>query len=721
MPCPLVAQPTTGVITGSVTDSLSGLPLVGANVVVRGTVLGSATNSSGEFRLANIPPGSYFLIISMVGYQRVTVPMVQVVPGGEKRLVLSLYPVPIQTEQIVITASRREQSLQDVPVSVSTVTADALAARNHNTLDDALRYVPGVNMMQDQVNIRGSSGYSRGVGSRVLLLLDGLPFLTGDTGEISWEVIPVHEVERIEVVKGAGSALYGSSALGGVINVLTRDVQDSPRIRVRLFSGLYDKPRFEEWEWSDQYRFTSGALVSYSDKKGDLGYIMSLSRTVDEGYRQNDAYHRWSVYAKLKYDLSVSQSLTVSGNVLQRTHGNFFWWRSLREATRPPDNQLNGRVESVRGNIGVAYREFVTDRFFYSVKGIYFRNFWEDFTEARRNYVSQSDLLNLDVQGIYEFPARHIVTFGLAGNYDQVDANLFGVHPGAGWAAYAQDEFDVMGRLKATVGLRFDWQKVSALPSTSELHPKAGLVYSVDEGTRIRASFGSGFRYPSISEIYIESPRNISQVPILPNPDLRIEKSTSFEVGVNSIIGGSVVLDAAGFSSSFTNLIEPGVAFNDQNEPYIRFDNVTRARIEGGEVSASVEWWRKVLSTNVGYTYIWPRDVSKQTILQFRPRHILYVSASLSLGALSLSTDLRHVSRVERIDENLVQFAPIPQGDQRVPINVADVRASYEGSGLGFPARISVNVTNFSNYHYVELIGNLAPVRTYFLTLEGIF
>ncbi|MEX1275705.1 MAG: TonB-dependent receptor [Bacteroidota bacterium] len=708
-------------MTGSVRDSLTGLPLVGANVVLRGTVLGAATDVSGEFRVGRVPPGAYSVAVSMVGYQRTILSGVVVNAAGEQRIRVVLRPVPIQTEQVVITASRREQSLQDVPVSVSTVTAEMIAARNHVTLDDALRYVPGVNLMQDQVNIRGSSGYSRGVGSRVLLLLDGMPFLTGDTGEINWEVIPVHEVERVEVVKGAGSALYGSSALGGVINVLTRDVHDSPRLHARVFSGLYDKPRYAEWDWSRQSRFNSGAMVSFSDKSGALGYLVSVARSVDEGYRQNDAYHRWSVYTKLKYDLSSSQSLTVSGNVLQRTHGNFFWWRSLREATRPPDNQLNGRVESVRGNIGFSYREFGSDRFFYSIKGIYFRNAWEDFTGPRRNYFSHSDLVNLEFQGTYEFSPRHILTFGLAGNYDRVDANLFGVHPGAGGAMYVQDEFDLLERLKATVGFRFDWQKVSALPSTSEIHPKAGFVYSLDSETRIRASYGSGFRYPSISEIYIESPSNVSQVPILPNPALQVEKSSSFEVGASSTFAGSVAVDAAIFSSNFTNLIEPGVAFNDQNEPYIRFDNVTKARIQGAELSVTVQWWRKLFSTNLGYTYISPRDLSNQTILQFRPKHILYSSATISYGSLHLSTDIRYVSRIERIDENLVQFAPIPQGEQRVPISVADVRASYDLGELGVPVRIGLNVTNVTNYHYVELIGNLAPVRTYFLTLEGIF
>ncbi|MBI3579749.1 MAG: TonB-dependent receptor, partial [Ignavibacteriales bacterium] len=186
-------------------------PLVGANVMIKGTFLGAVTNVHGEFRIYRIPVGIYTIEASFVGYQRKKFDGIIIKEGEEYTLSLQLMPSAIQAEEIVVTASRREQSLQEVPVSVSTVTAKTIAERNSVTLDDALRYVPGVNLLQDQINIRGSTGYSRGVGSRVLLLLDGLPFITGDTGEINWESIPTHQIERIEVVKGAGSALYGSS------------------------------------------------------------------------------------------------------------------------------------------------------------------------------------------------------------------------------------------------------------------------------------------------------------------------------------------------------------------------------------------------------------------------------------------------------------------------------------------------------------------------------
>ncbi len=257
-PVAATGQTTSGSVRGSVKDAETGRPVIGANVTLRNTFIGASSDSKGIYELERVPPGTYTLSVSMMGYERV---MAEGVPirGGEVTMVdISIHAVALQSEPVIVTANRREQSLQEVPVSVSTVTAQTIADRNNITLDDALRYVPGVNMLSDQVNIRGSTGYSRGVGSRVLVLLDGLPYFTGDTGEINWETIPMFEVDRVEVVKGAGSALYGSSALGGVINVITRETPSTPEFRFRVFSGLYDKPRYSEWDWSSKSRFNSG-------------------------------------------------------------------------------------------------------------------------------------------------------------------------------------------------------------------------------------------------------------------------------------------------------------------------------------------------------------------------------------------------------------------------------------------------------------------------------
>lgn len=726
-----MAQSKWGTIRGRVIDESDKHPLLGVNITVRGTVIGTASDKIGEFALKKLSPGNYFISFSMVGYERKTVGPVEIQGDESKVIEVSLKPMAIQSEPVIVTASRREQRIQEAPVSIATITARELDLRNNVTLDEALRYVPGINVIDGQINIRGSSGYSRGVGSRVLLLLDGLPLLTGDTRETNWETIPVQQIERVEIVKGAGSALYGSSALGGVINVITRDVPERPEVRFKLYSGVYDSPRYKEWKWWDTPRFNSGAFASYSQRVGSLAYLISIRRSVDESYKINDVFHRWNFSTTLKYDISNSRSIFLNGNFLHRRHGNYFWWKNLREATKPADGQLDWVVRSRRGNLSIGYKEFVADDFFYTVRGIYFGNFWKDDSAGRVSNVSSSHVFHGEVQATYEVSRRNILTFGVSTNYDKVFSSLFGDHPGFGSALYLQHEFLLTDQLRSTIGVRYDYQKVSNVAASSQISPKIALAYNPNEATSIRASVGTGFRYPSIAELYVQSTTNVSRLILIPNEKLRAEKSVSAEVGFSQIIGEHLLADISLFNSEFRDLIEAGAKIKKikidptdsigVERAVAEFENVTRARIQGLELGIRVNWFKNVVTSDLGYTFIWPRDLTEDAPLKFRPRHLFYGNTAVHYGNLSASVDLRYASRMERIDDAVVRLAPIVDGEKRVPIRVFDLHITYALSSINLPVNVGLNVKNLLNYHYVELIGNLAPVRTYFLTIEGLF
>ena len=478
-------------------------------------------------------------------------------------------------------------------------------------------------------------------------------------------------------------------------------------------------------------RFNSGLTLSYANSVGSLRYLVSATRTVDESYRENDVYHRWNLFSKLRYDLSEQRSLSLVVNMLDRQHGNYFWWKSLKEATLPAEIQRNGKVESRRGNVSLAYKEFLSERLFYTVKGMYFGNFWRDDSLGTVFNVSSSHVVQGDVQVTYEVDPKHILTFGVAANSDEVISNLFGDHPGFGLAAYLQDEFSVSDLWKLTAGIRYDVQKASVLDAASRLSPKVGAVYLASDATSVRGSVGWGFRYPSIGELYVSSSTNVSQLIIVPNINLRPEKSLTLELGITQSIEDFLILDAAVFSNDFKDLIEPGVKVRNiksgpadtvgQDRAVAEFENVTRSRIQGAEMGLKIAWLDKLLTTDVGYTYVWPKDLVEQTVMKFRPRHLFYASAAISLSPLRCSMDYRFISRVERIDDNLVRLAPIIHGEYRVPIHVVDARVSAFLTDLGVPLKVGFNVKNIFNYHYVELIGNLAPPRTFVLSIEGTF
>lgn len=705
-----------GLIEGTIVSREDHHPLVGANVLLQRSVLGTTCGDSGKFVLKNIPEGVYSLAISMVGYERAVIPNVQVKAGETVTFFVELKPTAIQIEPVVVTASKREQSLQEVPVSVSVLDAKELSYRNTIIFDDALRYVPGVNLTQSQVNIRGSTGYSRGVGTRVLLLVDGLPFLTGDTGEMISESLPVYQIDRIEVVKGAGSALYGSSALGGVINILTKEVGEQPETKVRMYGGLYETPKYPKWRWTDESRFFNGIYASHAQRFGDLRVFFGGSRTADEGYKRNDHWRRWNGSVHLGYDFSPFESLSLVFSLLDQRRGNFLYWKSLDSALVPEDEQLGQRVQSSRWSIGSSFKKFLSSEFFYQVKATWYRSRWEDNIGNRldtNGNKSRSDFLNGEVQANYEAWEAQTLTFGLYGSFNTVSADtIFGKHSGYGGALYLQDEVNLTP-LRFTVGGRYDLQRLEGTETVGQFNPKFGLTYHPFESTTFRLAVGRGFRAPSVAEVFTTT--EAGGIPVRPNPALRPERSWSFEIGSSHSFGEDLLTELALFRNEFWDLIEPTFG-TDGN---VRFQNVTRARVKGYELGLQSGLFKRLLMTRIGYTYIYPEDVKKNNILKYRPRHLFYASARFEYGYVQFGIDYRFLSKVERIDEEFVTLGIITQGDKRVPISVTDVRLAAEWSFLRLPLVSSFHVNNLFGYHYVELIGNIAPIRNYVITLEA--
>lgn len=705
-----------GAIQGSVVNRIDRQPLLGANILLQGTVLGTTTDSQGKFVLERIPSGMYNLTVSLIGYQRKVVSVV-VTENAVVELFIELEPTAIQTEPVVVTASKREQSFMEVPVSVSVLDAKELSYRNTITIDDALRYVPGVNLTQGQVNIRGSTGYSRGVGTRVLLLVDGLPLLSGDTGEIIWESLPVYQIERIEIVKGAGSALYGSSALGGVINIITKDVAEQPEIKIRMYGGMYETPKYPKWRWTDESRYFNGLFVSHAQRFGDWRLFAGVSRTADEGFRRNDSWRRYNGSIQLGYDFSPFESLTMLFSYLNQRRGNFLYWKGLDSVLVPKDDQLNQKVESNRWSLSAQFKQFLSSDFYYNVKTSLYQTRWEDNIVSALDpdgNQSTANFFNTEVQATYSGMNDHIVTYGGYGSYNTVSADtIFGRHSGYGLAAYVQDEWKVMQDVRFVFGARYDMQRLEGTQRVGQLNPKFGVTYMMDELSTLRFSVGRGFRAPSIAEVYTTT--EAGGVIVQPNPALLPERSWSYELGGSTVFTENVFVQASLFQNEFWDLIEPTFGRDGK----VRFQNVTRARVQGFEFSVNTALFEKLVQADLAYTYMYPRDVTKQDILRYRPRHLLYASGRLVFEYLQFGIDYRFLSKVERIDEEFVTFGIITQGDKRVPIYVTDLRLSVDWAFVDLPFTSSFHVNNLFGYHYVELIGNIAPIRNYVVTLEA--
>jgi outer membrane receptor protein involved in Fe transport len=511
--------------------------------------------------------------------------------------------------------------------------------------------------------------------------------------------------------------LYGSSALGGVINIITKPISEKPETDIRTYGGFYNWPSFGEWQWSGKRRWFNGESISHSRKVGDLGIVLFFSRQFDDGYRLNDYHRRYNFYLKTREDFSQSRSLTLNFGMLYQYGGQFLYWRNLDSALVPPILQQNDNVKSMRYYVSGTYKDVLSDNIFFTAKVLWYHNDWG--FETLHGYgraESLSDDFRVEALSTIILDKVHTLTIGLDGNMDFITGDMFSDQAIGGFAAYGQDEMKLIDELSLTVGARFDYQTIGVNETTGKLNPKVGLAYTPVAGTTLRASYGQGFRVPSVAEAFITA--NISGVLAVPNKDLKPERSYSYEVGLSQILGEVGSFDIAAFRSDFDNMIEPGLVVSNQNLQ-IQWRNVTQARVQGIETSFKLGLFDGGLMYDFSYTYVYPEDRTQHDLLKYRPRHLFYTSLLARVGMFSAGGDFRYLSRVDRIDNELVDTGIIPDGDAREDIFVTDLRIGADFSFIGFPLTATVNVNNALQRNYVELIGNIMPPRTYVLVLEA--
>ncbi len=697
-----VVFPQTFEITGRVTDpEFTPIPIV--NVYLVNTTFGDATDEKGYFQIKNIPAGNYELEISAIGYskkrQKITV-------DKNIKMDFILIPEAIKTDEIIVTAGKYEQKKSELPVSTEIIYGTKLIERNFRNLESAMRFVPGVNMTEDQISIRGSSGYSRGAGARALVTIDGLPFYTGDTGEIVWEMIPTTEIQRVEIVKGAASSLYGSSAIGGVVSAITRDISSYPRTMINAYYGFYDKPYYKEWDWSGEYRPFNGVTVSHSNSFDNFGFNISLTRLEDLSYRRDDFSKKYIGFLKMQYAFNPKSSLIFLVNSFNKRAGNFLYWKDSRNALINSEFVSANRIETNRYLLGLVYKNLLSDQTVFFLKGSYYRNNFSD--NSIPSNVSTSSLYRLEAQITSGLSKNIILTSGAEIIPAKVNSTLFGNPTSFSAGLYSVSDISFDFPLLISIGLRYDYGKLDSLEASGSLSPKIGFNYKLFDNLILRSSLGTGFRNPTLAEAFTST--STSGITVKPNPKIRPERNLTFEFGVNYSYHSLFEIDFALFQNEYYKMIEASV---DPGDGLIFFDNLLRARIQGFEIGNTLNIIPGILKSGFAYTYLNSKDVEEGTALKYRPKHSFTGSVEFYNWHFGLGIFFRYQSRVEEIDDELIDLGIVRDGNLRVPVYQTDINLSYELISLGLPATVYLNAKNIFNYNYVELVGNLKPIRNF--------
>lgn len=721
-------------------DAQDGRPLAGVTLVLAGTQLGAHSDAEGRFRLPG-STGPARLLISHIGYQ----PRELVVAVGQAGpLEIALQVSAVEMPGVVVSATRRAQLFAEAPVSMAVAQAPELRSHNAFTLSGPLSYVAGVNQVGSQVDIRGSSGYSQGTGSRVLLLLDGLPMLSADLGDIKWDAVPTEEVERVEVIKGAGSALYGTGALGGVINAITRQPGATPQTRFRLLSGLYSQPAYRQWRWTEDPMYLAGVDLSHSRTFGRTGVIVAGGHQRTRGYEENDDFRRYHLYAKVVRSLGGRGRWTSLARWASDDHGVFLQWQDRQHPLQVPKGDRGASTLSRKLYLSSEYYQMRGPALGYKLRGYYFRTQFAN-SRAAGGLASVGHKLGTEAQLDYTGIEHLALSLGSAATVDRVRApgDFIGQRQAYNLALYAQGTRRLPPWAEVVAGVRYDrYHRGSgaalvlgdcvlpadqARPTQAQLSPQLAVALFPAAATTLRASVGRGFRAPSISEVFTQA--QASGVLICPNPSLRAERSWSWEVGARRQLGRAMVLDVALFWNNFAGLVEarPDPALG-QGVLAASFRNLDRARVRGLEVEQQLALpgglrWRAAYTLLDAVEFLDPAAPlppygreellgRSRAPLPYRSRHLLNTGLGAVRGRGRAGVEFRYLSPFRRVS------GLFPEGRRDlVPVYLVDLAAGFRAGELD----LSLRIDNLLNYHYLLTEREVRSPRRWSLALGGAF
>ncbi len=272
-----------GTFKGTVRDKVTNEPLVGANIILKlDRSFGTAADVNGQFTM-QLNHGSYIFEISFTGMKSDSVSF-HIDPGQVIERTILLDPFVSQLQGVEIKAGKFERPIEEMTVSMEIIKADLIEAKNTQRITEILDYTPGLNILDNEPQIRGGSGFTFGVGSKVAVLVDDMPMTSGDAGRPYWDFVPVENVEQIEVIKGASSVLSGTSALSGAIHIRTALPGDKPLTKITVFTGVYSSPKDESQKWWSNYPYIAGTNFLHLRKIDNLDFVLGGNLHFEHGY-----------------------------------------------------------------------------------------------------------------------------------------------------------------------------------------------------------------------------------------------------------------------------------------------------------------------------------------------------------------------------------------------------------------------------------------------------
>ena len=544
-----------------------------------------------------------------------------------------------QLPDIVVTASRAPESIGSTGSAISVISGETLTTSNPASLTDALRSVPGL-MVTQAGGPAGTTGVMlRGANTgQTLVLIDGIRVNdpSGAAGDFNFALVAPGTVDRVEVLRGPQSALYGSDAMGGVINIITKKGSGPAQYSIRTEGGSYG---------------TASTTASMSGSSGPWNYAVTGSGQHTNGFSsygyripsieakypnlEKDGMDRIGGSARVGYD--AGEGFRFDAGVMSTfTRGAYDASFGATPDTPSNSNQLQQQiwakaaVDSLGGMLTQSITAFASqvDRTFndYSSYGINVlpANSYATSTDFRGNSYGA------EYQGDLKMGAAGSLIYGARTQHDTAEsfgATILPVPtPRISTLNATKDTNSVFALWKLPIGERLSVTMGGRVDDVVDVATfatwRTTAAYNITEtGTKLRASAGTGAKSPTLYQLY---------EPTYGNSSLKPEESFGYDAGIDqSLFNGRVTLSLTGFYNKFSNLID--FTFDPTpTQPFGHYINVARAETSGLEVGADVDLMPGTLRLKTAYTWLQARDLSTGLTLARRPEHLARIALAIT-------------------------------------------------------------------------------------------
>ena len=636
-PDPLAAQDGKGPVEGTVFDS-SGRVLVGADVFLRdlssGLEIHQVTDNDGRFQFL-VERGSYQVTVAMSGFDSTTQDL-NLDQSGPADLRLRLSPAPLDTQVVVVSGSREQELIENATTKVDVIPKRLLHDSGYETVRDILSEETGI------VTRSGSSGgrsetQIQGIDSRQsLILIDGLPVVGAKgikSGILNMDRQSVGRLERIEIVKGASSAVYGSDAIGGVINMITREPRHPLEASVTTSGGTLNRfdMRADMGFVKDKW---SGFFEAERHKQNPFDLIPSQFGTTGPGF------HRYDYLGKLGYEFSDRFKLRATAHAfVNQEKGAYF------SGSGPTDGSTDDTAQhySLSADIGL------TPLTRWNVRGFYGKYDESSILDVLAQPGPVNAVANLN-QRLYRFDSsvsqivgdRQMLQGGLEWTQDEYRGynRLLGDNAGQGIDMvdlWINDRVSLHERFVLTLGSRFNRHNLYG----SHFVPRASGLFRIAGNLRLRGTIGRGFRAPDLGQLFYRFQNPTHHYQVIGNTHLQPERSTTWQAGFD--YGAGTFRFATNFyRNDIQDLIQAEFIGFPRNPDQLQgllqtygvgsefkpalhrffylYRNVDNVYTSGVESKLELKLSRNLL-ISTGYTYLDARDKETNAFLSGRHRH----------------------------------------------------------------------------------------------------